>query len=45
MDPTTTPVYYKCQYGRVELLIAHNFLMWSSILPNFLKADGTWDIV
>jgi hypothetical protein len=45
MDPTTTPVYYKCQYGRVELLTAHNFLMWSSILPNFLKADGTWDIV
>jgi hypothetical protein len=45
MDSTISPVYYKCQYSCVELLTAHNFLMWSSILPNFLKADNTWDIV
>lgn len=45
MDSTSTPGYFKCQYGRVDLLTAHNFLMWSSILPNFLRADGTWDIV
>ena len=43
MDLTSTspnvPRYYKCQYGRVELLRADNYPLWSSTLTHFLKAD------
>lgn len=49
MDLTSTspnvPRYYKCQYGRVELLRADNYPLWSSTLTHFLKADRTWKIV
>ena len=41
----SSPTFYKCQYGCVELLTDHNYLMWSSVLPTLLKADGTWNIV
>jgi hypothetical protein len=37
--------HYKCQYGRVELLRADNYPLWSSTLTYFLKADRTWKIV
>src|SRR5690348_8962504 len=39
------PRHYKCQYGRVELLRADNYPLWSSTLTHFLKADRTWKIV
>jgi hypothetical protein len=50
MSPTSSaidssPAFYKRQYSRVELLTAHNNLMWSSAFPILLKADKTWNIV
>jgi hypothetical protein len=36
--------FYKCQYGKVELLTDDNYLDWSATLTQFLIADDTWDI-
>ncbi len=40
-----TPQFYKCQYGRVELLNDENYPDWSNTLIFFLTADKTWSIV
>ena len=50
MDPPTnttpsSPQFYKCQYGRVEVLTGDNYLDWSATLTHFLIADDTWDII
>jgi hypothetical protein len=37
--------YYKCQYGRVELLNDENYPDWSNTVKFFLTADKTWSIV
>lgn len=42
---TKTYDFYKCQYGRVELLNDENFPDWQSIVTLFLIADKTWNIV
>jgi len=44
MDPST-PQYYKCSYGRIQLLSTDNYADWSTSIANFLKADRTWRIV
>ena len=49
MDPSITmlssPQFYQCKYGRVQLLTTENHVDWSSTLRNFLEADDTWEIV
>src|SRR5579871_2876647 len=42
---TKTPEYYKCQYGKVELLDFENYPVWESTVKLFLIADKTWSIV
>ena len=51
MDPSaasasvSSPNFYQCKYGRVQLLTAENYTDWSTTLTNFLKADRTWKII
>ena len=50
MDPPTnttpsSPQFYKCQYGRVEVLTDDNYPDWSATLTHFLITDDTWDII